>query len=67
MIKKKVKQSAGQIEEKVFDTNQCNNKKLLEVEKGFLSKEKRTDKYRRIFRPVHKVSTLIRNKNEIYM
>ena len=28
---------------------------------------KRTDKYRRIFRPVHKVSTLIRNKNEIYM
>ena len=36
--KKKVKQSAGQIEEKLFDTNQCNNKKLLEVEKGFLSK-----------------------------
>ena len=26
---------------------------------------KRTDKYRRLFRPVHKVSTLIRNKNEI--
>ena len=32
-----------------------------------LSNSKRTDKYRRIFRPVHKVSTLIRNENEIYM
>ena len=40
---------------------------MIYVCKYFKQIDKRIDKYRRIFRPVHKVSTLIQNENEIYM